>query len=145
MNTPTQTTSATNIDWAAFALRVGLGTMFLAHGLLKVFAFTPEGTAGYFRSIGLPGFLAWPTIIAEVGGGLLLIAGLFTRLVAVAMLPILLGALFIAHWNAVWVFSNQGGGWEYPAFLVIASVAAAFLGNGRFAVKGPSALAAYNV
>lgn len=136
--------AASNADWAALTLRIGLGAMFLAHGALKLIVFTPEGTAGYFASIGLPAWFAWPTIVAEIGGGLLLMAGVYTRLVSLAMVPLLLGTIIFAHWQPGWVFSNAGGGWEYSAFLIVASIAAALLGNGRFALPVPRALAPLN-
>ncbi|MEM7570196.1 MAG: DoxX family protein [Pseudomonadota bacterium] len=140
----TQISKATSTDYAALTLRIGLGAMFVAHGLLKLMVFTPEGTAGYFASIGLPAWFAWPTIIAEVGGGVLLIAGAFTRAVSLAMIPLLLGTIVFAHWTPGWLFSNAGGGWEYSAFLIVASVAAAFLGNGRLAVPLPASVARLN-
>ena len=71
--------------YAALLLRLSLGTMFLAHGLLKVMVFTPAGTAGFFNSLGLPSWLAYATIVAEILGGLLLIAGIRSRLVALAL------------------------------------------------------------
>src|SRR5580700_8634584 len=80
--------------YAALLLRVSLGGLFLAHAALKVFVFTPSGTAGFFASVGLPPALAYVTITAEVLGGLALILGVWTRVVAVALTPILLGAIF---------------------------------------------------
>ncbi len=44
-------------DHAALILRLALGAMFIAHALLKAFVFTLPGTAQYFGSLGLPGFL----------------------------------------------------------------------------------------
>ncbi len=122
--------------YAAFVLRVASGFLFLAHGLLKVFVFTIPGTVGFFESIGFPGFLAYLTIAAEIGGGLALIAGIGTRYVSVALLPVLLGATYVHAGNG-WVFSNQGGGWEFPAFWAVVLVASALLGNGAYAVKLP--------
>ena len=55
-------------DYAALLLRVSLGVMFLAHGLLKILVFTPAGTVGYFASLGIPALFAWLTMAAEVGG-----------------------------------------------------------------------------
>jgi putative oxidoreductase len=131
-------TTDQNAQTGAFVLRVSLGVMFLAHGLLlKVFIFTPAGTAGFFESLGLPAALAYLTIAAETIGGLLLIAGVGTRYVSAALIPVLLGALFMVHADKGWVFSNAGGGWEYPAFLVAASVAQWFLGDGAYALKVP--------
>jgi len=117
----------------AFALRVGLGIMLVAHGLLKVFVFTIPGTIGFFESVGFSGWLAYPTILAEVGGGLLLIVGFQTRLISLASLPLLIGALSV-HTGNGWVFSNQGGGWEYPLFLVLAAAVQVLIGPGRYAL-----------
>jgi hypothetical protein len=76
------------IPYGALLLRVSLGTLFLAHGLLKLLVFKPAGTAAYFRSLGLPGFVGYLTIAAELGGGTLLILGIATSLVAVALVPL---------------------------------------------------------
>ena len=123
--------------YAALILRVGLGVMFVAHGLiLKYFVFTLAGTAQFFESIGYPAFLAYAVFAAETAGGILLIAGIYTRWVALALIPVLLGALMV-HVPNGWVFSAAGGGWEYPAFLILASVVQALLGDGAFAPKLP--------
>ena len=52
--------------YAALLMRVALGVMFIAHGLLKVLVFTLPGTVGFFQSVGLPGFLAYVTTFAEM-------------------------------------------------------------------------------
>lgn len=130
--------------YGALLLRLGLGVMFIAHGLLKVFVFTIPGTVGFFESVGFPGWFAYPTIIAEVGGGLLLIAGFQTRIVAAALVPLLIGAMTV-HLGNGWVFSNPNGGWEYPAFLVLAAVVQVLIGPGRFAVDNMSAPRALKV
>lgn len=123
--------------YAALILRVSLGVMFLAHSLyLKVFVFTVAGTVGFFESLGLPGFLAYLTIAAEILGGIALILGVQTRLVALALLPVLLGATWVHAGNG-WVFSAEGGGWEYPVFLAVAAVVQGLLGNGAYALKLP--------
>jgi putative oxidoreductase len=114
-------------------LRVTLGVAALAHGLLKIFVFTLAGAAGFFESIGLPGFLAYIVTFAEVIGGVMLIAGFQARAAALALIPILLGATW-AHAGNGWLFSNQGGGWEYPLFWTFALAAQAMLGSGAYAV-----------
>lgn len=115
-------------------LRVSLGVMFVAHSLiLKYFVFSLPGTAGFFESIGLPGFLAYVVFWMELVGGLLLILGIASRWVALALLPILAGALW-AHAGYGWVFSNQNGGWEYPLYLSVLAVAQFLLGDGAFAL-----------
>jgi putative oxidoreductase len=120
--------------YAAFGLRVALGTMFIAHALLKYSVFTLPGTVQFFESLGLPGALAYATFWAELIGGALIIAGLGTRWVAAALVPILLGALW-AHAGNGWLFTAKGGGWEYPAFLAATAIAQALLGDGKFALS----------
>lgn len=125
---------ASNSDYAALVLRLGLGTMFLAHGALKIFVYTLPGTVGFFEQAGFPGWTAYLVAYAEIGAGAALLAGLAVRIVSIAMLPVLLGALYV-HFGNGWVFSNANGGWEYAGFLAVASVAQALLGPGRFALR----------
>lgn len=127
-------THSNNSAYAALLLRLALGVMFLSHGLLKIMVFTPAGTAGFFSSLGLPGWLAYPTMGAEVIGGLLLIAGFQTRLVSLALVPILVGSLWVHSGNG-WLFSSANGGWEYSAFLTIAAFAQALLGDGAYSLS----------
>ena len=129
MNSNTQ-----NPNYGATITRLSLGVILLAHGLLKVFVFTIPGTVGFFESLGLPAIIAYLTIFGEIAGGAALIAGLYTRLTALLSVPILLGATW-AHAGNGWVFSNQGGGWEFPALLVVMAIAVAVQGSGSFAVK----------
>ena len=117
------------IDAAAVLLRTGLGVMFIAHALLKYFVFTLPGTAQFFGSIGLPPTLGYIVFAAELIGGVLLVAGFFTRIVAFALVPVLLGALW-AHSGNGWLFTSANGGWEYPAFLTLAALAVGLLGDG---------------
>jgi putative oxidoreductase len=123
-----------NADVAAFLLRVSMGLLFLAHAGLKLFVFTPAGTAGFFEGLGLPGLLAYVVIIAELAGGVALVLGVWTRTVSLALLPILLGSIYTPHGAAGFFFSNEGGGWEFPAFWAVALLVQALLGNGAFAL-----------
>ena len=128
---------ARNAGYAALVLRISLGTMFVAHALLKYFVFTLPGTAQFFQSIGLPGVLGYVTFAAELVGGILLIAGVRTRTVSLALVPVLLGATW-AHSGNGWLFTSPNGGWEYPAFWTVALIVQAFLGNGAFAAGAVS-------
>ena len=120
--------------YAALVLRVSLGVMYIAHSLvLKYYTFTLPGTAQFFESLGLPGALAYLTFWAELIGGLLLVAGIGTRAVSLALVPVLAGALWVHAGNG-WVFSAANGGWEYPVFLIAASVVLAMMGSGRYAL-----------
>jgi putative oxidoreductase len=118
-----------------FLLRIALGIMYLAHSLmLKLLTFGLAGTAQFFVSAGLPAAFAYLTFAAEVTGGILLVLGIQARWVALALLPPLLGAIIWVHGANGWVFTAPGGGWEYPAYLTIASLAQALLGDGAYAL-----------
>ena len=132
--TTAPTPTSNNADLAALILRVALGALFLAHASLKIFVFTPAGTAGFFQSIGLPGPLAYLVIAIEVLGGIALIAGFRTRIVSLVLIPVLLGAIATVHFSAGFFFSNANGGWEFPAFWIVALVVQALLGDGAAAV-----------
>ena len=121
--------------YAALLLRLTLGLLFLAHASLKLFVFTPAGTAKFFGSVGLPNELAYVVIAAEVLAGIALVLGMRTRVVAIAAVPILLGAIFTVHGAAGFFFSNPKGGWEYPAFWTVALIVQALLGDGPYALR----------
>ena len=125
--------------YAALILRITLGILFLAHAGLKVFVFTPAGTAQFFGSLGLPPALAYLTIAVEAVGGIALILGIFTRWVALALIPVLIGAIAFVHGPAGFFFNNPNGGWEYLAFWIAALVVQALLGNGALALQAGSA------
>lgn len=119
-------------DLAAALTRMALGVMYLSHAALKIWVFTLPGTVRFFATAGFPGWTAYPVVIAELVGGLMLLVGWHVRWVAICLVPILLGAIFVHSANG-WVFSANGGGWEFPAYLTIWSLAQALLGGGAFA------------
>ena len=127
-------TDARAPDYAATLLRVSLGVMFLAHAGLKIFGFGIPGTVQFFESIGYPGFLAHLVILAEAGGGSALILGLWSRWIALALVPVLIGAT-LQHAGNGWLFTATGGGWEYPAFWTVALLVQALLGDGAYALR----------
>jgi putative oxidoreductase len=126
--------AATPTDWGATLLRVSLGAMWIAHALLKLLVFTLPGTAQFFDSVGFPGFLAYPVFAVELLGGLMLVLGLYARQAALALVPVMLAAMSV-HLGNGWVFTSPGGGWEYPLFLAVASVAQWLLGDGAWALR----------
>lgn len=128
-------TKETQISYAAALLRITSGGLFLAHAGLKYFVFTPAGTAQFFASVGLPGALAYAVLLAEVLGGLALIAGFRVRDVSLSLAAVLLGAIVTVHGSAGFFFDSAGGGWEYPAFWAVTLVAQALLGPGAFSVS----------
>jgi putative oxidoreductase len=121
--------------YGALVLRVTLGTALLTHSLyLKAAVFTMAGTVQFFHGLGLPGWLAWATVLGEATSGTLLVLGIGTRFAALLALPFLLGATW-AHSGNGWLFTNAGGGFEYPLFWTFALTAQALLGDGAFALK----------
>lgn len=129
-------------DFAPYALlilRVALGTMWIAHASLKWFVFTMPGFEGWLNSMGLPGAMAWPVFLMEFIGGCMIILGFYGRYVSLVLLPIMLVALS-THVPNGWVFSADGGGWEYPLFLAVASMVHGLAGDGALALKGRDSL-----
>ncbi|MDQ0512468.1 DoxX family protein [Ancylobacter amanitiformis] len=135
-------TDTRTAPYAALILRLALGILFLAHAGLKIFVFTPAGTAGFFGSIGLPGWLAYVTIAWELVGALALILGLWPRIAALALIPILVGAIVTVHGPAGFFFTNPNGGWEYLALWIVGLLAVALIGDGALALRPTSAAAA---
>lgn len=124
--------------YAAFLLRLSLGTMWISHALLKLLVFTMPGFQGFLASQGMPTFMAWPVVLMELVGGTLILLGLHGRIASLALLPVLAGAT-LAHIGNGWVFSATNGGWEYPVFLIATSFVHVLLGDGVFAVKSAAA------
>jgi putative oxidoreductase len=120
--------------YAAFVLRVSLGVVFIAHALLKPLVFTLPGTAQFFAAHGFPGWSAYPVFVAELIGGLALVAGFHARIASVTLIPVMAGAFFV-HWPNGWMFTAPNGGWEYVSFLLAALIAQALLGDGAFALR----------
>ncbi|MBL8325658.1 MAG: DoxX family protein [Rubrivivax sp.] len=120
--------------YAALLLRLALGAMFIAHGLLKWLVFTLPGTAEFFASVGFPGWTAYPVTFLEILGGAALILGVVVRPLAAVLTVELLGAATV-HLSNGWLFSNKDGGWEYPVFLAVACAALALLGEGAYALR----------
>lgn len=125
---------ARTAPYAALVLRAGLGTVFIAHAMLKLVVLTLPGTAAFFEAHGFPAWSAYPVFAAELGGGIALLAGVGTRWVALALVPVMAGA-FLVHWPNGWSFTAPEGGWEYVAFLIVALLAQAGLGGGAFALR----------
>ncbi|GAB3256054.1 DoxX family protein [Chitinimonas naiadis] len=138
MTTQIHATTHNHFDQMAIGqllLRSALGLMWFTHGfVLKFLTFGVSGLADWMSGIGYPAWAAAPLILAEVIGGIAILLGIYGRWVSLALLPILVGALQIHSGNG-WVFSNTGGGWEYPLFLIAASLIHTLLGDGPLALR----------
>ena len=120
--------------YGVFVLRAALGVMWIAHALMKYVVFTVAGFGGFLAKVGFPAELAGPVIAIELVGGILILAGVYARHVALLLIPVMAAASSV-HLANGWLFSNAGGGWEYPAFLIVASFALWLLGDGAFALR----------
>ncbi len=97
-------------------------------------AMTLPGTAEFFAAHGFPGWTAYPVFAGEPLGGIALIFGVLTKLVSILLVPIIFGAI-LTHYPNGWLYAAPGGGYEYVAFLLVALVAQALLGNGAMAAQ----------
>lgn len=118
---------------AALVLRLSVGGMFLLHGVGKPFVVGMEAVIPGFVEQGFPAWTAYASTIVEIGAGLMLMLGAYTRLASLALIPVSLGIL-LYHFPNGWVFHNPGGGWEYPQLIVVSLLAIFTLGGGRFAL-----------
>ena len=116
-------------------LRVSLGILFLAHVALKIFVFTVPGFVAYFALLGLPAVAAYGVIGLELIGGLALVLGVYAPWVAIPLAIEMLGTIVMVHGHNGWLFTDKGGGWEYPAFWAISLVVLTLLGDGAFALR----------
>jgi putative oxidoreductase len=127
--------NSSTAPYAAFILRLSLGILFLAHVALKIFVFTIPGFVGYFGSLGLPPILAYGVIALELLGGIALILGIYASWIAVPLALEMLGSIFLVHGANGWLFTNKGGGWEYPAFWAVSLAVLYLLGDGAMALR----------
>ncbi|MDP9985724.1 DoxX family protein [Arthrobacter sp. FW306-05-C] len=119
---------------ALTALRLILGFLFAAHGWQKFNEWTIAGTQASFAKMGVPAAeLMAPSIaVLELAGGVALILGILTRVVAALLVLDMLGALFLVHAPAGIFAAN--GGYELVLLLAAASFALALTGAGRFSI-----------
>lgn len=128
------TANASGYGYGIALLRASLGIMWIAHALLKLFVFSLPGTAQFFQSVGLPGFPSYPVFAVELLGGVALVLGIYARQVALLLVPIMAVATCV-HIGNGWVHTSTGGGWEYPVFLISASIALYLAGDGALSLK----------
>ena len=122
-------------DISTSLLRISLGAVLLAHSLyLKLVVLTLAGTAQFFASIELPEILAYLVFFIEAIAGAALLLGIYSRFFSLLVIPVLLGATW-AHGQNGWLFTNTGGGWEYPLILSIMALAQVGLGDGKYAIS----------
>jgi putative oxidoreductase len=128
-------TMKSTAPFAVFLLRISLGVLFLAHVGYKISVFTIPGFVGYFASLGLPAVAAYLTIALELLGGLALILGVYAPWIAIPLAVEMLGTVIMVHGRNGWIFTNKGGGWEYPMFWAVSLIVLFLLGDGKWALR----------
>ena len=113
--------------------RLIVGAVFVLHGAQKLFVFGHAGVAGGFAQMGIPvaGFSAWLVMIVEFFGGLALILGLGTRLVAIPLVIDMIGAIYFVHAKHGFFLPN---GYEFALLLGVLSAGLALTGSGALAL-----------
>ena len=115
---------------ALLILRIVLGAIMIAHGYPKVFGGLHHHVQ-FVSSLGLPGWLAYLSAVAEFFGGILVLAGLVTRIAAFAILIDLAVAILKVHWKHG--LTGQGG-YEFPLAVAAIALALVFFGAGPIAL-----------
>lgn len=122
--------------YAALLLRLAMGLLFLAHALVwKIMTAGMGHVVPWFVSQGYPAWFGWFVTALELSGGMALILGWRTRWVALGLALLMLGITREKFSNG-WIYTSNGGGWEYPAFWTVALIVQAMLGAGALAWRG---------
>lgn len=109
-----------NVEAGGLILRLVVGLTFFIHGVVK-FQGGIENIAGWFSTLGLPGFLAYIVAMIELVGGIVLILGLGTRIVSAFFIVIMLGAIFTAKLSSGFLGNGQMAGYELDVLLMAMS------------------------
>ena len=117
---------------ALVVLRAVLGAVMIGHGSHKVYGHLQEFT-GFIGSLGIPAWLGYVSAFTEFAGGILLLLGLFTRIVAFAMLIDMAVAIAKVHWKHGFM---GAGGYEFPLALLAIAFALIFFGAGPISIDG---------
>jgi putative oxidoreductase len=119
--------------YGIFLLRVAIGIDWIAHAFLKTHRGMNTHEALLAKN-GITSLLAWPTFSLELIGGFAILLGWYTRQWS-AVLLVFLAVVVWVKWPVGWLYSNTGGGWEYPLFWLIAQAALMLAGSGAFALQ----------
>ena len=116
-------------DITHWGIRAAIGAIFIVHSLKK---FDPSWQ-DWLVQIGMPPEMQLPIALAELIGGILLIAGVLTRISASVFTIILLGAIFHVRWENGFFVSQ--GGWEWDLVMVAALLSIIVAGPGRVSIS----------
>lgn len=105
-------------------IRIVVGAAFIYHGYTKIAGLT--GTVGFFGQMGIPAFITYLVVIAEFFGGIAILIGLYTRIAALAIGVVMIGAIVLVH--------LERGGIELPLVFLATTLGLAFLGAGQYSI-----------
>ena len=134
----------TAVDWkedvGLLLLRLALGGILLFHGIFKL-THGVEWIKQPLGTLGLPGFLAYGTYVAEVVAPLLLMLGLWARIAALVVAFDMLMAIALVLRPRIFTINEMGGGWaiELEALILVVALALCLTGPGRLVVGRPPA------
>ena len=117
-------------DITHWGIRASIGVIFIVHSLKK---FDPSWETWLVETAGLPPEMRLPIALAEFIGGILLIAGVFTRITSVIFSIIILGAIFNIRWENGFFISQ--GGWEWDLVMLAAVLSIIAVGPGRVSIS----------
>lgn len=124
MNQTEENQSCKNHPYAHWLLRAAIASVFLFYGIDK---FMGGGIGAFSAATGLPAAAATLVALAEIGAGALVVIGAFTstwitRLGALLVVPVMLGAIFMVHWGQWHMMSTEShpmGGMSFQVTLLL--------------------------
>ena len=114
---------------ALLVMRLALGAIMASHGYQKVLHL--QQTAGFMANLGIPHWLAYVASFTEFLGGILILAGFFTRVAAFAICIDLAVAIWKVHWHNGLTGEH---GYEFPLAAAALAFALIFFGAGSIAL-----------
>jgi len=137
----------THADWAGLILRLVLALVIFPHGAQKVLGwfggYGYTGTMQYFtKTVGLPTPIAFLGVMAEFAGPIALVLGFGTRLAALLIAAVMVGAILKVHRGTGffmnWTGQHKAGeeGFEYHLLVIAIAAALMVTGGGTFSIDG---------
>lgn len=122
-------------DLGLLLLRIALGGMMLFHGMHKLI-YGIGFIGDMLAAIGLPSFIAYGSLLAELVASLMIICGIWTRLASVVFAGNMMVAILMAHASEMFSLSPMTGGLviELPLLYLLGAAVLCLTGGGRFAV-----------